>query len=463
MIPVVALVGRPNVGKSTLFNALTRTREALVVDRPGVTRDRHYGLCRSDNRVFVVVDTGGIYGEGDELCAFTKVQADAAIEEAALVVLVVDARDGLLPGDQRILDALRRCAKPFVLAVNKCDGLEETTALAEFTPLGIERVLPLAASHRQGVSELTELLHQNLPIAEESNVVPRDSEQIRVCVVGRPNVGKSTLVNRLLGEDRMIVSELAGTTRDSITIPLERDGRKYLLIDTAGVRRRAKVEDILEKFSVIKTLQALHEAQVAVVMIDASVGVTEQDVTVLAHALGAGRALVVAVNKWDGLDNYQRERCRVELERKLDFVGYALRVFISAKHGSGLAELLDAIHRAWESTQFEAGAAQLTKALEIAVESHQPPLVRGKLPKFRYAHMGGREPTRIVIHGSRLAYVADAYKRYLENFFRKRFKLEACPIRFEFRDGNNPFEGKRNELSERQVRKKRRIIRNAKR
>lgn len=464
LIPAVAMVGRPNVGKSTLFNALTRSRDALVADQPGVTRDRHYGFCRAEGRVLLIVDTGGIFGGGeDPLSHFTQAQAEAALDEAVVALLVVDAREGLMPGDHQALDTLRRRSKPWVLVVNKCDGLDQASVRAEFAPLGAPQIHLVSAAHRQGLAELLQHLHQRLPVAAESQPQERDPERIRVCIIGRPNVGKSTLVNRLLGEERMIVSDLAGTTRDAISVPLEREGRKYLLIDTAGVRRRARVEDALEKFSVIKTLQALHEAQVAVVMVDASEGVTEQDVTILAQALEAGRSLVVAVNKWDGLDSYQRERCRVELDRKLDFVDYALRVFIAAKHGSGLGELLDAIQRAWSSTQWEVGASQLTRALEIAVESHQPPLVRGKLPKFRYAHLGGREPLRIVIHGSRLAHVADSYRRYLENFFRKRFQLEACPLRLEFREGKNPFEGQRNELTERQVRKRRRLIRNNRR
>jgi GTP-binding protein len=460
MLPVVALVGRPNVGKSTIFNALTRSRDALVADRPGVTRDRHYGVCRGDDFAFVVVDTGGLYGDGDELFELTREQAQAAIAEADLVVLVVDARDGLLPGDRRIVDDLRRAGRDCVLAVNKCDGLDESTALVEFTPLGLATAIPLAASHRHNLDRLVELLRTQMPAANgQAQEAGFEPDRIRVAIVGRPNVGKSTLVNRLLGEERVIVSEVAGTTRDAIHVLLERDGRKYLLIDTAGVRRRARVEDMVEKFSVIKTLQALAQAEVVVVMLDASEGITEQDVTVLGHALEAGRALVVAVNKWDGLDRYQRERCRSELERKLDFVPWAMRTFIAAKHGSGLGELVKLINRAWRASQWEGSAGELTKTLELAIESHQPPLVRGRAPKLRYAHMGGRNPTRVVIHGTRLSAVADSYRRYLENTYRKRFRLEGVPIRLEFKEGVNPYEGKRNVLTERQVRKRRRMVR----
>lgn len=458
-LPVVALVGRPNVGKSTLFNALTRSRDALVADRPGVTRDRHYGVCRGDDWAFVVVDTGGLYGDGDELADLTREQAQAAIEEAALVVLVLDAREGLLPGDRRILDDLRRAGRSVLLAINKTDGLDEAAAQAEFAALGVSPSIPLAASHRRNIDRLLAELRARLPEGPPPAEAAIDPDLIRVAVVGRPNVGKSTLVNRLLGEERVIVSDVAGTTRDAISIDLERDGRRYRLIDTAGVRRRARVEDAVEKFSVIKTLQAMEQAQVVVVMLDASEGVTEQDVTVLGHALEAGRALVVAVNKWDGLDRYQRERCRTELDRKLDFVPWALRVFIAARHGSGLGELVKAINRAWRATRWEASAGDLTKALEIAVAAHQPPLVRGKAPKLRYAHLGGRDPVRVVIHGSRLSAVADSYKRYLENTFRKRFRLDGAPIRLEFREGANPYEGKKNELTERQLQKRRRLMR----
>ncbi len=460
VLPVVALVGRPNVGKSTIFNALTQSRDALVADRPGVTRDRHYGVCRGDEGAFVVVDTGGLYGDGDELSDLTREQAEAAIAEATVVVLVVDAREGLLPGDQRICDELRKAGRDCVLAVNKCDGLDENSAQAEFARLGMSPSIGLAASHRHNLDRLAALLRERLPAVVDTDLAS-DPERIRVAIVGRPNVGKSTLVNRLLGEERVIVSEHAGTTRDAIHVRLERDGRKYLLIDTAGVRRRARVEDAVEKFSVIKTLQAMEQAQVVIVMIDAGQGVTEQDVTVLGHALHAGRALVVAINKWDGLDRYLRERCRTELHRKIDFAPWALQAYISAREGSGLGELMKMVNKAWRSTQWEGSASDLTKALELAIESHQPPLVRGHAPKLRYAHMGGKNPPRVVIHGTRLSSVAASYKRYLENTFRKHFRLEGVPVRLEFKEGENPYKGKRNVLTERQVRKRQRLVRNA--
>ncbi len=462
MIPVVALVGRPNVGKSTVFNALTRTRDALVHDQPGVTRDRHYGVCREDERAFVVVDTGGLEHAPEGLAELTAHQVDAAIAEASIVVLVTDARDGLVPGDRAILDRVRRKGKEFLLAVNKCDGLDERTALAEFAPLGIAGALPLAAAHRQGIDVLLERLLALLPEGEEPDPEEK-GDSVRVAIIGRPNVGKSTLVNRLLGEERVITSEAPGTTRDAIRIPLERDGRKYTLIDTAGVRRRARVEEAVEKFSVIKTLQALDGANVAVVMLDASEGVTDQDSTVLGHALESGRALVVAINKWDGLDDYRRERCRTELDRRLDYVPYATRVFISARHGSGLGELMQAVDRAHRSATREFSASELTKALEAAYAAHQPPLVGGRVAKMRYAHQGGRNPPRVVIHGSRVKQLPSAYQRYLEGFLRKRFKLVGTPIRLDFREGANPFEGKRNPLTERQQRKRKRLVRHVRR
>lgn len=461
MLPVVALVGRPNVGKSTLFNALTRSRDALVADRPGVTRDRHYGVWRGA-RTAVVVDTGGLYGE-DELAGPTHAQAEAAIDEADVVVFVVDARDGLVPSDRMILDGLRKRGRTTIVAINKCDGLDETQALAEFSRLGIADTLPIAAAHRRNLGLLEQAIVARLPPEPAETAAPDEPGRIRIAVIGRPNVGKSTLINRLLGDERLVVSEVAGTTRDAIEVPVERDGVRYTLVDTAGVRRKGRVDDAVERLSVIKTLQAIERAQVAIVMLDAAEGITEQDATVLGYALDAGRALVVAVNKWDGLDNYQRERCRSELDRKLDFVGYAVRVFIAAKHGSGLGELMKAVGRAWRSANWQASTSEITRALEIAYQTYQPPLVRGQPPKMRYAHMGGSNPPTIIVHGSRLKALKESYKRYLENFFRKRYKLEGTPVRLEFRESDNPYEGRRNELTERQVRKRRRLISNARR
>lgn len=460
MLSVVALVGRPNVGKSTIFNALTRTRDALVHDQPGVTRDRHYGICRHAAKPFVVVDTGGIADTDEGLAGLTTGQVEQAIGEADAIVFVVDARQGLLPSDEAILARLRRTSRPLLLAVNKVDGLDEPAALADFARFGFRDPLPLAASHGRGVPALIDALDPHLGVADEQ---PSDTDGVRVAIIGRPNVGKSTLVNRLLGEDRVIVSDVAGTTRDSIHVPLERDGKQYTLIDTAGVRRRSKVEDVVEKFSVIKTLQSIDAANVVVVLLDANEGVTDQDASLIGHVLDAGRALVIVVNKWDGLATYDRQQCRVSLERRLEFVGWAPRVTISALHGSGIAELMKAVNRSHAAANRKLTSSELTKNLELALEAYQPPLVRGHAPKLRYAHPGGANPPTIIIHGSRTAHLADSYRRYLENHFRKRFRLEGTPIRIVFKDGENPYAGKRNELTEGQQKRRQRMIRNAKR
>ncbi len=464
MLPVVALVGRPNVGKSTLFNVLTRSRDALVADMPGVTRDRHYGVCRSGERPFVVVDTGGLSGVEETMDVLTAKQVRLAIQEAQVLVFVVDARDGLLPQDHAILDELRRSGKPIIAAVNKTDGLDERHALAEFAAFGIAATLPLSAAHGRGTDDLIQVLLPLLP-ADDAEADPTEGEDdsIRVAIVGRPNAGKSTLVNRLLGEERLIVSDVAGTTRDPIRVPLERDGRRYTLIDTAGIRRKARVEEAVEKFSVIKTLQSIAAAQVVVVLIDARENLADQDLTLIGYAVDAGRALVIAVNKWDGLDKYQREECQRALERRLAFVTWARQVHVSALHGSGLRELMRAVVKAHTSATRELASADLTRALEQAYESYQPPLVNGHAPKLRFAHPGGTNPPTIVIHGSRTKHIAPAYQRYLESFFRKRYRLEGTPVRISFRDGENPYAGKKNVLTEAQIRKRQRMVREMKR
>ncbi|MDC8013111.1 ribosome biogenesis GTPase Der [Tahibacter soli] len=461
MLPVVALVGRPNVGKSTLFNVLTRTRDALVADQPGLTRDRHYGICRLGDSPFLVVDTGGLSGDDEGIDGLTAKQVELAIAEASIVVFMTDARAGLMALDRDILIDLRKRGKPLIVAVNKTDGLDETTSLADFAALGVATLVPLAASHGRGTDGLLEALEPHLP-ADAPEEAPSADLGIRVAIVGRPNVGKSTLVNRLLGEDRVVVSDIAGTTRDSIRVPIERDGKKYMLIDTAGVRRRARVEEAIEKFSVIKTLQSIAAAQVVVVLLDAAEGVSEQDATMIGHVLNESRAVVIAANKWDNLTKYQREQCETSLERRLDFVAWAERVFISALHGSGLRELMRAVDRAHASATKQFNSSELNRALEAAYEGYQPPLVRGHSPKLRYAHPGGTNPPTIVIHGSRTKHLAESYRRYLENFFRKRFKLIGTPLRLEFRDGENPFAGRKNVLTEGQQRKRQRLIRNAK-
>lgn len=463
MLPLVALVGRPNVGKSTIFNALTRTRDALVHDQPGVTRDRNYGVCRLDeDNPFLVVDTGGISEDDEGLAGATADQARAAAGEADLILFVVDARDGTSALDDEILSWLRKLSRPTLLLINKIDGTNEDTVRAEFARYGFSEMLTVSAAHRQGLDDLLEEVVQRLPEEGSGEEMDNDPNRMRIAFVGRPNVGKSTLVNRILGEERLIASEVPGTTRDSIAVDLERDGREYRLIDTAGLRRRGRVEEVVEKFSVIKTLQAIEQCQVAVLMLDASEGVTDQDATVLGAVLDAGRALVVAINKWDGLTDYQREQAEALVSRKLGFVPWAETVRISAKHGSGLRELFRAIHQAHASATHEFSTSEVNKALEIAYETNPPPAIRGHVSKLRYVHPGGSNPPTFIVHGTRLKELPESYKRYLENFFRKRFKLIGTPVQFIFREGANPYEGKKNVLSERQIAKKKRLIKHVK-
>ena len=464
MLPLVALVGRPNVGKSTLFNALTRTRDALVHDAPGVTRDRNYGVCRLDEtRPFVLVDTGGIAGNEEGLAGATARQSRAAAEEADLVLFVVDGREGASALDDEILAWLRKVSTPVYLVVNKVDGIDAQQARNDFARYGFKDVFGVSSAHRQGLDELLAKVLAALPEDGDAQVLDNDPERVRIAFVGRPNVGKSTLVNRILGEERMIASDVPGTTRDSIAVDLERDGRKYRLVDTAGIRRKSKVDEAVEKFSIVKTLQAIEQCQVAVIMLDATEGVTEQDASVLGAVLDAGRALVIAVNKWDGQSDYQRQQTESLLARKLSFVDWAEAVRISALHGSGLRELFKAVHRAHSSATRQFSTAEVTRALETAIESHPPPVVRGHAAKLRFAHPGGENPPTFVVHGNRLRTLAESYRRYLENYFRKRFKLVGTPVRFVFKEGDNPYKDKKNVLTDRQVAKKQRLIRRVKR
>ena len=464
MLPLVALVGRPNVGKSTLFNALTRTRDALVHDAPGVTRDRNYGVCRLDEtRPFVLVDTGGIAGNEEGLAGATARQSRAAAEEADLVLFVVDGREGASALDDEILAWLRKVSTPVYLVVNKVDGIDAQQARNDFARYGFKDVFGVSSAHRQGLDELLAKVLAALPEDGDAQVLDNDPERVRIAFVGRPNVGKSTLVNRILGEERMIASDVPGTTRESIAVDLERDGRKYRLVDTAGIRRKSKVDEAVEKFSIVKTLQAIEQCQVAVIMLDATEGVTEQDASVLGAVLDAGRALVIAVNKWDGQSDYQRQQTESLLARKLSFVDWAEAVRISALHGSGLRELFKAVHRAHSSATRQFSTAEVTRALETAIESHPPPVVRGHAAKLRFAHPGGENPPTFVVHGNRLRTLAESYRRYLENYFRKRFKLVGTPVRFVFKEGENPYKDKKNVLTDRQVAKKQRLIRRVKR
>jgi len=456
MLPVVAIVGRPNVGKSTLFNALTRTRDALVADVPGVTRDRQYGISRVGDSGCVLVDTGGLVAGAEGLEYLTAQQVHLAIQEASVVIFLVSARDGLTPADEEVATVLRRHASTVVLVANKIDGMQAEIGVADFSSLGMGEAIPIAAAHRRGVDLLMSAVEQLLPPPVEA-APAEDGDILRLAILGRPNVGKSTLVNRLLGEERVMAYDEPGTTRDSISTLMERAGQRIELIDTAGVRRRSRTSDALEKFSVIKALQAMERAHVIVLMLDAREGLTDQDLTLLGHILEQGKGLVLALNKWDGMEDEQREFVLSEMERRLRYVQWARVIRLSALHGSGLNELMKAVLEAWSSATREFSTPELTRALQKAFEGHQPPLVRGRSAQLRYAHSGGRLPPRIIIHGSRTDSVPDEYRRYLENFFARHFRIKGTPLVIHFKSGTNPFKDRKNVLSERQKAKRRRL------
>jgi GTP-binding protein len=457
MNPVIALVGRPNVGKSTLFNRLTRSRDALVADFPGLTRDRKYGEGKTEERDYIVIDTGGISGDEAGIDQVMAEQSLLAIEEADAVLFLVDGKAGLNPSDELIADHLRRCEKPCYLVVNKTDGIDIDVALGDFYGLGLVGLpRPIAASHGRGVSQLIEDVLAPFPAANE---FPEDSEGgIRIGVVGRPNVGKSTLVNRMLGEERVVVYDKAGTTRDSIYIPYRRNDKPYTLIDTAGVRRRRSVTETVEKFSIVKTLQAIKDSHVVVLVVDAHEGLTEQDMHLLGFVIDAGRALVIAVNKWDGMSADDKAHVKHELQARLEFAKFARIHFISALHGSGVGDLYKSVEEAHKCAFTKWSTNKLTTLLEDAIEDHQPPLVHGRRIKLRYAHLGGSNPPLFIVHGNQTNALPTTYKRYLENKFIKVLKIRGTPVRFEFRTSDNPFDGKKNQLSQRQITKKQRLI-----
>lgn len=438
MLPVIALVGRPNVGKSTLFNVLTGTRDAIVADIPGLTRDRQYGFGRVGPVPYVVIDTGGLVENPTGIETQMREQTERAVEEADRLVFLADVRDGLTPADHFVLRELRRSGKPVTLALNKGEGLDLDLVGGDFHSLGLGEPLLISAAHGQGCEELMEHVLAGMEPDSAPAADPHDGA-IRIAVIGRPNVGKSTLVNRLLGQERVIASDLPGTTRDSILVPFRRDDRDFVLIDTAGVRRRSKVEGIIERASVAKTLQAIDEAHVVVMVLDAHDTIAEQDASVLGLALERGRALIIAVNKWDGIPLEQRATIHRQLELKLDFVPFAPLHFISARHGTGVGDVVQSVVRAYEAAMREMPTRDLTRTLEHALTVHQPPLVHGRRIKLRYAHQGGRNPPRIVIHGNQTASVPDAYTRYLANVFRKRYDLFATPVVVEYRTDKNPF------------------------
>lgn len=491
MIPVVALVGRPNVGKSTLFNRLTRTRDALVADFPGLTRDRKYGRAEVEGQEFIIIDTGGIDGSEEGVETRMAGQSLLAIEEADIVLFMVDARAGLMPADLGIAQHLRSREKSTFLVANKIDGVDADIAMADFYSLGLGEVYPMAASHGRGVTSLLENVllpyakQEDEPVQlteEEANAaywaeqlgensdVPEDVEDnfdpesmpIKLAIVGRPNVGKSTLTNRILGEDRVVVYDMPGTTRDSIYIPMERDGREYVLIDTAGVRKRGKVTETVEKFSVIKTLQAIEDANVVLLVIDARDGISDQDLSLLGFILNAGRSLVIAVNKWDGLSQDIKEQVKDMLDLRLGFIDFARVHFISALHGSGVGNLFESVHEAYTCATKRVNTSLLTRIMQMAVDDHQPPLVQGRRVKLKYAHAGGYNPPIVVIHGNQVKDLPDSYKRYLMNYYRRSLNVMGTPIRIQFKEGENPFAEKRNTLTPNQLRKRKRLMQHIK-
>ncbi|MFT5541434.1 MAG: GTP-binding protein [Glaciecola sp.] len=474
MLPVVALVGRPNVGKSTLFNRLTNTRDALVADFPGLTRDRKYGPAKFENRNFIVVDTGGITGDEEGIDAVMAEQSLLAIDEADVVLFLVDARAGLTPTDIGISEHLRKKNKAMYLVANKVDGIDGDSETADFYKLGFAEVLQIAAAHGRGVSQLMahvlsplEKLFPDMEIVEEEYLEEEDADAklerlqnspIKLAIVGKPNVGKSTLTNRILGEERVVVFDSPGTTRDSIFVPMERDGREYILIDTAGVRRRKNISETVEKFSIVKTLQAIEESNVVLLVIDAREGISDQDLSLLGFILNSGRSLVIAVNKWDGLKTHVKEEIKRELDRRLGFVDFARLHFISALHGTGVGHLFESVQEAYSSATVRINTSMLTQIMEMAQDDHQPPLINGRRVKMKYAHAGGYNPPVIVIHGNQLKDLQESYKRYLMNYFRKALKTMGTPIRIEFKESSNPFEGKPNKLTVSQERKRKRLM-----
>lgn len=438
MLPVIALVGRPNVGKSTLFNYLTRTRDALVADYPGLTRDRQYGLVKRGDINSLVVDTGGITATSDGIDGVAIEQVQRALEEADVVLFLVDTRHGIHPIDEELGKNLRKLGKEVVLVANKIDGLDANTHIAEFHKMGFGKPWPTAATHGRGVLELLKHVFEVLPAIDSyTDALPGDG--IRVAVIGRPNVGKSTLINRLLGEERVVVFDQPGTTRDSVFIPFERAGKKYTLIDTAGVRRRAKVSEAIEKFSIVQTLRAIDDTHVVIYLIDASEGVTDQDASLLGMVLETGRALVIGLNKWDGLTEDQREKVKRQIDVKLSFLEYAEQYFISALHGSGVGKLFDSIGALYKSAMIDMSTPRLTEILENAIRAHQPPLVGGRRIKLKFAHQGGQNPPVVIIHGNQTVAVPGSYRRYLMNAFREKLSLVGTPIKIEFKSPDNPY------------------------
>ena len=468
MLPVFALVGRPNVGKSTLFNALTGTRDALVADFPGLTRDRLYGYATLGGRLSIVVDTGGLMtGREGANAAFRQLidrQVDYALSEADVLVLVVEASTGPLPDDHAIVERLRRTGKPAILAVNKAEGREPAQVGAAFYELGLGEPLAISALQGDRLALLRERILASLPATPAVEEAPASGDiatpepaGTRIAVIGRPNVGKSTLINRYLGEERLLTSDQAGTTRDSIQVKFSHDERDFILVDTAGIRRKARVDEMIERFSIVKSLQALEEADAVLLLLDARTGVTDQDVSLIGLALERGRALAIGVNKWDRLPTDQREKVRSDLDRKLPFLDFVDVHFISALHGTAIYDLLDSGRKAAEAAVRELPTPALNRVLKDATQAYPTPVAQRSRIRLTYAHQGGRRPPLIVIHGNQTGALPESYRRYLIGCFRKAFRLRGTPIRLELRTGKNPFAGRRNKLTPRQVKRRQRV------
>jgi GTP-binding protein len=467
MLPVIALIGRPNVGKSTLFNRLTRSRDALVADYPGLTRDRKYGYGRVGPVPYLVIDTGGVAGGESGISELMVEQTLRALKEADVAIVMVDGRSGLTAADQHVADLARRHAKASWVVANKAEGLDSAIAGGEFHGLGLGEPVAISAAHGDRVSALMDevlapWLTEEAP-AEGADEGADDDTALRIAVIGRPNVGKSTLINRLVGDERLVVFDQPGTTRDSVEVPFTRDDKSWVLIDTAGVRRRSRVHETVEKFSVVKALQAMERAQVVLAVLDAREGVTEQDVSLMGLIVERGRALVVVTNKWDGLSVTERRQLREQLERRLPFLDFAERLTVSALHGTAVGDLLPAAGRAFAAATRDLSTVDLNRELSAALTAHAPPMVRGRRIRLRYAHQGGRNPPVIVIHGNQTERLPEVYRRYLINHFRKAFRLAGTPVRLSFKTSDNPYKGRRNKLTPRQQQRRKRMVKHHKR
>jgi len=463
MKSVIAIVGRPNVGKSTLFNSLTKSRNALVADLPGVTRDRQYGFGNYKGHEFILIDTGGL-GRNDKdsenIANLISDQSLRAIEETDVLIWLVDGRDGLTAEDEHLAKVLRPMCEHIFLTANKTEGLNTDIVLSDLYRLGFDNLYAISAKRGNGVSHLMDEVIQHLPAESENQI--QVEHGLRITILGRPNVGKSTLTNRILGEERVLTFNQPGTTRDSIAIPFERNGKPYTLIDTAGIRRRSKITDTIEKFSIVKSLQSIDSTQIVVLVLDAQEAITDQDATLLGLIADSGKALIIAVNKWDGLEESHKAKIKAQLDRKFRFLDYACIHFISALHGSGVGKLFVSVNKISKSLSIEPTPSRVTTILQQAIEAHPPPMVRGRRIKLRYAHLGGHDPIRIIVHGNQTERVPESFRRYLANQMRKQLKLVGTPVLIEFKQGENPYKNRRNILTNRQTEKRKRLMRHVK-